>query len=327
MRGKRPGGGSETTDSPPDSAPGTRCDWFMGVVLLTAYLLFALLAFWQLCFGHSDDRREEESVRAPHRDSSPSAQNDNGTDRVNVSLVRLRSKKYTRSVCCAHLHIDRPGNGDRPFAPEKQERGCTRAPVCIPSRCFAPNSAAYARRPSLSPGAAATPPRPCLPASGPGLSVILPGLPAGGRRFAALAFPHQLEGLNLSQGFADVPAYRRREDLVTLDRAVGVDDEASAIFDAGCLRHRRRTRLPHAAVGQREGDPALHHVAQLVVIPHLVDVHAVDADGQNFDAQLLKLRIVIGDRRYFGRSDKGEIARIEAQHNPLAQIIRQLHRT
>jgi len=43
---------------------------------------------------------------------------------------------------------------------------------------------------------------------------------------------------------------------------------------------------------------------------------AVDTHRENFNAQLLKIPIVIGDRRYFGRSDESEITWIKTQNNP-----------
>jgi hypothetical protein len=38
-----------------------------------------------------------------------------------------------------------------------------------------------------------------------------------------------------------------------------------------------------------------------------VDEMAIYTDGDDLDSQFLQYRIFIGDRRYFGRSDKGEI--------------------
>ena len=57
---------------------------------------------WQLCFCHSDDRREEESARPSYGDSSPSAQNDNCTKYVNRALVK-RLEKTSFLGCLADL--------------------------------------------------------------------------------------------------------------------------------------------------------------------------------------------------------------------------------
>jgi hypothetical protein len=48
---------------------------------------------------------------------------------------------------------------------------------------------------------------------------------------------------------------------------------------------------------------------------------AVDAHGKNFDAELLELRVFLGDRRDFRRSDKGEITGIKTQQNPFPQEV------
>jgi hypothetical protein len=44
-----------------------------------------------------------------------------------------------------------------------------------------------------------------------------------------------------------------------------------------------------------------------------MDKDAVDAHGENLYAKLLKFRIFLGDRRDFGRSDKGKIPGIETE--------------
>jgi hypothetical protein len=51
---------------------------------------------------------------------------------------------------------------------------------------------------------------------------------------------------------------------------------------------------------------------------------AVCADGQHLNAQRFQLFEFDGNCRQFGGSDKGEITRVEADHNPLALIVRQL---
>ena len=111
-----------------------------------------------------------------------------------------------------------------------------------------------------------------------------------------------------------------------LDHAVRVDDEATAQLDALVL-------VPHAEgaadvaglVGRHvEGHAALDHLDQLVVVPHLVDEVAVHADGDDLDAQLLQHRVLVGDRRHFRRSDEGEVAGVEAEQHPLAQVVREL---
>ena len=85
---------------------------------------------------------------------------------------------------------------------------------------------------------------------------------------------------------------------------------------------------PHfsSRVGEHgEGDAALDHLRQLVVVPHLVDEHAVDAHGKDLHAELLEIVIFFGNCRNFGRSDEGEVTRVETEQDPLAEILRQLH--
>jgi len=51
---------------------------------------------------------------------------------------------------------------------------------------------------------------------------------------------------------------------------------------------------------------------------------AIGADSQEFCAQGLEFRILGGNCRYFGGSNKGKIAGIKAQHQPFPLKIRQL---
>jgi hypothetical protein len=56
-----------------------------------------------------------------------------------------------------------------------------------------------------------------------------------------------------------------------------------------------------------------------------VHEHGVGAHGKHLNAQLLELGVFLGDRRDLGGSNKGEIARIEAEHHPFAQKFAELH--
>ena len=47
----------------------------------------------------------------------------------------------------------------------------------------------------------------------------------------------------------------------------------------------------------------------------------INAYGQHLNVQILQFLIFDGDRRQFGRSDEGEIARIEADDDPLAFVV------
>lgn len=55
-----------------------------------------------------------------------------------------------------------------------------------------------------------------------------------------------------------------------------------------------------------------------------MDKAAVGADREHLDAQFLQFVEFGGDRRQFGRSDKGEITRIKAQHDPFSAVIGEL---
>ena len=68
-----------------------------------------------------------------------------------------------------------------------------------------------------------------------GLEGKFPWLPSRGGRLCSLAYPHQLEGLDLARAFGYMPSYRGREDLVGLNYSLGVDDEPSPVFHAGIL--------------------------------------------------------------------------------------------
>jgi hypothetical protein len=50
----------------------------------------------------------------------------------------------------------------------------------------------------------------------------------------------------------------------------------------------------------------------------------VHAHGEDFDAQFLQRGVLVGDRRHFGRSNEGEVTGIEAEQDPLAEVVREL---
>jgi hypothetical protein len=58
-----------------------------------------------------------------------------------------------------------------------------------------------------------------------------------------------------------------------------------------------------------------------MVIPHFVDKNAVHAHGKDVNTKFLKLLIMIGDRRYFSCSNKGEITWIKTEHDPFSQVV------
>ena len=56
-----------------------------------------------------------------------------------------------------------------------------------------------------------------------------------------------------------------------------------------------------------------------------MDEDAVHAYGEKLNTQFMKFLMLIGDRRYFGCSDKGEVARIETEDDPLLQVLGKFH--
>ena len=78
--------------------------------------------------------------------------------------------------------------------------------------------------------------------SGPGFQGHLARSPARRGRLGPLALSHQLESLDLAEGFIDVSSHRRGEDLIPLDHPVRIDDKAVR----GCRprRPRQRRRTP-----------------------------------------------------------------------------------
>src|SRR5690554_1456354 len=101
----------------------------------------------------------------------------------------------------------------------------------------------------------------------------------------------QLESLKLADGFPDVAANGRSHNLKRLDDAVGVDDEAAAVFYAFLfVIHSVQPADCTALVREHgEGDSFAGHLGKFIVIPDLVDKNAVYADGKNFNADFFKL--------------------------------------
>jgi hypothetical protein len=56
-----------------------------------------------------------------------------------------------------------------------------------------------------------------------------------------------------------------------------------------------------------------------------VDKDAVHAHGKNLNTEFFEFGMLLGDRRDFRGSDKGEITGIEAENHPFAQIVGQGH--
>jgi hypothetical protein len=150
--------------------------------------------------------------------------------------------------------------------------------------------------------------------------------PTRGCGLGALAFAHELEGLNLPDSLGNASADRRSEHFKSLDDAIGINQESAPHFNAGIFIVDAVYRSHFAAaIGEHgEGNSSLDHFRELIVVPHFVDKVAVHADGENLYTQFFEFSCFFGDRRNLSRSDKGKIAGIEAEYDPLPEVIRQL---
>jgi hypothetical protein len=150
--------------------------------------------------------------------------------------------------------------------------------------------------------------------SGPGLRVSLARFPTSRGGFFSARSTHMLEGLNLPHRLCQAPAHWRCHHFHRLDNTIGVNDESSAQLNAlGFIPYSiGASHIASLIRSHVEGDASIDHLAQLMIIPHLVHKVAVYTNGNHLNAQLLQHRIFIGDRRYFRCSDKGEITWVEA---------------
>ena len=132
-----------------------------------------------------------------------------------------------------------------------------------------------------------------------------------------------LEGLHLANQFAHVAANLGGQHFHGAQGEIRVDDEAPADIDAGVfIVHAVNGAHAAALVGkQRVGYAARDHLGEFFFLPDLVREAAVGADGEHLNIQRLQFSIFDGNCRQFGRSDKGEIARVEADNDPLAFVI------
>jgi len=132
-----------------------------------------------------------------------------------------------------------------------------------------------------------------------------------------------LKGLDLAKVFRYKTSNRRREDFIGLNHTIGIDDKPAPVFNPSFLVVNTvcHSQLSTAIGKHGKRNTAGNHFRQFVVVPHLMDKNAVDTDGKDLGSKLLKIRIMIGDRRNFGRSNKCKVSRIEAENHPLAKII------
>ena len=133
-----------------------------------------------------------------------------------------------------------------------------------------------------------------------------------------------LKCLNLPNGFSHASPHRCRQDLHRLKDPIRVDDIATTqilspalIIDA--IQH---ANLSTSIRSHAKGDAAFDHPGYFIVIPDLVDIKIINAEGYDLHTQLLHFRISAGQLRQLGPADEGKIAGMEIEHDPFANKIR-----
>ena len=58
-----------------------------------------------------------------------------------------------------------------------------------------------------------------------------------------------------------------------------------------------------------------------MIIPHFMNIDTVHTHGEDSYAELLELSMLFGDRRNFCCSNKGKVAWIKTQDDPLSDIL------
>jgi len=134
-----------------------------------------------------------------------------------------------------------------------------------------------------------------------------------------------LEGLDLADEFCRITTDFRGQHFHGANHEIRIDDEATAdIHAAGLVINAVEFADLATTIGKHgEGDTPVDHFGKFFRLPDFVDKTAVRAHSKHFDAQGLQFIIFGSDRCEFGRSDKGEVAGIEAKDDPLSFVIRE----
>ena len=105
------------------------------------------------------------------------------------------------------------------------------------------------------------------------------------------------ESPDLPDGLAHVSAYRRRENLESLNIAVWIDDEASSGLDAAVfiIYSVHSADAASRIRKHRKGDVLADHLRKLVIVPHLVHEYTVYTHGKNFNTQAVKLFVLLSN--------------------------------
>lgn len=129
-----------------------------------------------------------------------------------------------------------------------------------------------------------------------------------------------LEGVDLPDRLADLPSDGRSHNFHRLHDAIGVDEESAADIDPGFLFVDTvdLAEMPGGIRKHRPRNAVFGHFGEFFLDPDFVGEGAVSGGGENLHTELGQLVNFAGDRRQFGWSDKGEIARIETEQDPFA---------
>jgi hypothetical protein len=148
------------------------------------------------------------------------------------------------------------------------------------------------------------------------------GLPSRGRDFAG--FYDMLEGHKLPEELVDISAHFGSQNFCTANDAVRVDDESSADVNsgAGIVDAVDFADCTTSIREHRERYAAFDDFREFLFLPNFVRESAVRADGQDLHADCFQILVLDCDRSQLRRSNKCEVAGIEAEHDPLPQILR-----
>ena len=135
-----------------------------------------------------------------------------------------------------------------------------------------------------------------------------------------------LESLYLAYQLVRIAADIRRQHFHRLDFKIRVDNKAAADINPGSFIIYSVYRADSSAGVRehRERHAAVHHLGELLFLPHHVDKTAVRAYGKDFHTQSFIIIIPGSNRCQLRRSHEGKIARIETEDNPFAFVIREL---
>jgi hypothetical protein len=136
---------------------------------------------------------------------------------------------------------------------------------------------------------------------------------------------HVLNSLEHAQGFVDGATERRVVDGGVLDDTFTIDDEQTAERGAVFVEH--VVRLGDLALEVR--DERVLEVAETAVVaiglqPRQVGKLGVDRAAEDFGVQRGEFLVAVGEGGDFRRADKGEIERVEEEHDVLAAVIGKL---